>query len=227
MNVPTTHLRTLGRREILRDQVRDALRAAIISGELEPGKVYSAPVLGSRFGVSPTPVREAMLDLVKEGLVISHPNKGFRITAVSEADLDNLAKLRLLIEPPTVQQVVPIVPEGDLPALRELAQAIVDAAEEGDLVAYVQADREFHLHLLGYSGNRQLLDTVSDLRAQTRLFGLAPLVAEGSLARSAAEHHALVDLVAARDADGALELMRRHIGHTRGIWARRPDHEHE
>ncbi|WP_328473575.1 GntR family transcriptional regulator [Streptomyces sp. NBC_00448] len=220
MNVPSTpNLQSLGQRETLRERVRDALRAAVISGELEPGAVYSAPTLGARFGVSSTPVREAMLDLAKEGLVVAQPNKGFRITEVSEQDLDNLAAVRLLIEPPTVRACVPVIPEADFPALRELAQAIVDAVGRGDLVGYVRADHVFHLALLGYSGNRHLVDVVSDLRTRTRLLGLAPLLRSGRLSASAAEHHALMDLVEARDAPAAEELMLRHIGHVRGLWA--------
>lgn len=218
---PTTHVRDLGGREILRDRVRNALRAAVISGELRPGTVYSAPALGARFGVSPTPVREAMIDLVKEGLVVSQPNKGFRITEVSEKDLDDITALRLLIEPPTVRAVVPLIGEPDFPALRQLAENIVTAARRGDLVAYIEADRVFHLTLLGHGGNRHLVEVVSGLRAKTRLLGLAPLVENGTLVDSAAEHHELLDFIESRDAEGADLMMRRHIGHVRGLWAAR------
>ena len=213
------------KRENLRDSVAHALRAAVISGEIEPGTVYSAPMLGAKFGVSATPVREAMLDLVKEGLVISLPNKGFRVTEMSDEDLDNVTKLRLLIEPPTVRDVVPLIPAGDIPRLRELAEDIVVAAEAGNLVDYIEADRVFHVTLLAYSGNPRLVDVVSDLRSQTRLLGLTPLVKSGRLVQSAAEHHELVDLVAARDAAGAEQLMLRHIGHVRGLWAGHPQPE--
>ncbi|MFC0553269.1 GntR family transcriptional regulator [Planotetraspora thailandica] len=215
----TPHLQAVGRRENLRDRIRDALRAAIISGQLQPGVVYSAPTLGAQFGVSPTPVREAMLDLVKEGLVVPHPNKGFRITQVSEEDLDNLAAIRLLIEPPTVRDSVAVIPEEDLLHLRTLAQDIVDAAESGDLVGYIEADHVFHLTLLGYSRNRFLVDVVAGLRRQTRLLGLTPLLHNGMLVRSAAEHHELMDLIQARDPAATETLMRRHIGHVRGLWA--------
>jgi DNA-binding GntR family transcriptional regulator len=218
-------LTTLTKNLSLRETVIRALRAAIISGEMEPGAVYSAPSLGARFGVSATPVREAMLDLVKEGLVISLPNKGFRVTEMSDEDLDNVTKLRLLIEPPTVRDVVPLIPAAHIPRLRELAQDIVVAAEAGNLVDYIESDRVFHVTLLAYSGNPRLVDVVSDLRSQTRLLGLTPLVKSGRLVRSAAEHHELVDLVAARDAAGAEELMLRHIGHVRGLWAGHPQPE--
>ncbi len=65
-----------GRGPSYRERVADALRAALIAGELRPGEVYSAPGLATRFGVSATPVREALLDLAKEGLVDVVPNKG-------------------------------------------------------------------------------------------------------------------------------------------------------
>jgi DNA-binding GntR family transcriptional regulator len=74
LNLP----RVLGHNS-LREQVSHALRAALIAGELRPGVVYSAPVLAAGFGVSATPVREAMLDLAKEGLVEVVRNKGFRV----------------------------------------------------------------------------------------------------------------------------------------------------
>jgi len=206
----------------LRETVTQILRAAIISGEMAPGEVYSAPVLGARFGVSATPVREAMVDLSREGLVQTVPNKGFRVTAVSEAELDDIAALRMLIEPPTVREVTPLIPQEAIPGLRELAQAIVDHAAAGDLISYTEADRRFHLAILEYSANQRLVSLVSDLRSQTRLYGLSGMVERGTLADSAAEHLELADLIAAGDASGAGNLMKRHIGRVRAEWANHP-----
>src|SRR5882757_240731 len=85
-----------------RRQVTENLRAAIISGQMEPGVVYSAPILAEEFGVSPTPVREAMLDLAKDGLIEVARNKGFRVIEPSQHELDEMMELRLLLEVPTV-----------------------------------------------------------------------------------------------------------------------------
>jgi DNA-binding GntR family transcriptional regulator len=203
----------------LRERVTRALRAAIVSGELEPGQVYSAPALGTRFGVSATPVREAMLDLVREKLVTTVPNKGYRVTSMDEADLDDITELRMFIEPPLAADVTSVIPEEDLPALRDLAQAIVDGALAGDLVAYTEADRAFHLKLLGYAGNRRAMALISDLRAHTRLYGLAALLERGELEGAAREHHDILDAIGSRDPHRVEELMRAHIAQTRGIWA--------
>lgn len=210
------------RRPSVREEVTDVLRGAIVSGEMRPGELYSAAGLGERFGVSATPVREAMLDLGKQGLVEVVRNRGYRVTVLSEADLDQITQIRQLLEPTASAEAVPHITETELEALRALASAIVDAAAEGDLVSYVNADREFHLRLLGAAGNPRLVRIVDDLRAQTRLYGLSALVASGRLVDSAQEHVEMCDLIASGDAKKLKKLMGTHLGHTRREWAGRP-----
>ena len=204
----------------LRERVGRALRAAIISGEMEPGVVYSAPSLSARFGVSATPVREAMIDLARENLVEMVPNKGFRVTAIGEADLDQMTEIRLLIEPPAVRQVTPIIPGADVAELRALAENIVTGARNGDLVEYTEADRVFHLKLISYANNPRMSALVSDLRSHTRLFGLAGLRESGELLDVAREHHSILDAIEKGDPDAVESVMRAHISQVRGRWAR-------
>lgn len=203
----------------LRSQVTEALRGALVSGELEPGTLYSAPTLAARFGVSATPVREAMLDLAKEGLVDAVRNKGFRITVVSDRALDELTEIRELLEVPTVARLAGQLSAEDIDELRLMVAGLEQAAEAGDLIRYVEADREFHLRLLALSGNEQLVTVVGELRARARLYGLHRLARQGDLATSAREHSALLDALEAGDAEGVEKLMRQHLGHVRGIWA--------
>jgi DNA-binding GntR family transcriptional regulator len=203
----------------IRDQVADALRAALIAGELRPGEVYSAPALAARFGVSATPVREAMLDLVREGLVETMPNKGFRITEVSERQLDEYTQIRSLIEVPVLAGLAGTAPRERLEALRPEAERIVAAAAAGDLIGYLEADRRLHLALLAMAGNEHLVAVVDDLRKRSRLFGLQALAAAGRLDASAREHLELLDALIAGDAEGVRTLMHHHLSHVRTIWA--------
>jgi DNA-binding GntR family transcriptional regulator len=217
-------LPTFGERVNLRQQVAHALRAAMIAGEMRPGVVYSAPALAMRFGVSATPVREAMLDLAKEGLVEAVRNKGFRVTELSEQELDEITMIRALIEVPTIGDVArrcdpELAPRVE--ALRSVAREIEALAEQKDLIRYVEADRTFHLSLLALAGNASLVALVGELRSRSRLYGLQQLADRGQLADSAREHEQLVDLVLAGHGAAAEALMRRHIGHVRGTWAGR------
>jgi DNA-binding GntR family transcriptional regulator len=216
-------LPSLRRAASLREEVADAVRAALVAGQMQPGLVYSAPALATRFGVSPTPVREAMLDLAKEGLVQVVPNKGFRVTELSDAELDEITELRRLIEVPTVSRLAGRLAAADLAPLRDLAADIVAAARAGDLIGYVEADRRLHLDLLGLAGNTRIVATVGDLRMRTRLYGLEQLAVRGQLVASAEEHVRLLDLLAGCDAEPVAALMHRHLGHVRGSWAGRPE----
>ncbi|MFJ9824648.1 GntR family transcriptional regulator [Streptomyces sp. NPDC101160] len=209
--------------ERLRDQVGHALRAALIAGELRPGSVYSAPGLAAELGVSATPVREAMLDLAREGLVEPVRNKGFRITEVSERELDQCTELRMLIEVPTVGRVTELASREQLEELRPLADEIVTKAREHDLIGYLEADRRFHLTLLGLAGNDRLVETVSDLRKRSRLYGLTGLDEAGKLVSSAEEHRELLELMIAGDRAAAEACMMRHLGHVRSLWAEARD----
>jgi DNA-binding GntR family transcriptional regulator len=181
--------------------------------------VYSAPTLAARFGVSATPVREAMLDLAKEGLVDTVPNKGFRVTAVSEKQLDEYTHIRSLIEIPTTAQLATTADPVSLEALRPAAREIVTAAAAGDLIAYVEADIRFHLGLLALAGNAHLVEVVGDLRKRSRLYGLNALVEAGRLQDSAEEHLELLDALMDRDPEAVRRVMTRHLGHVRGLWA--------
>jgi DNA-binding GntR family transcriptional regulator len=216
-------LPSLDARHNYRDQVAHALRAALVAGQLLPGEVYSAPTLAARFGVSATPVREAMLDLMREGLVDAVPNKGFRVTEVSERQLDEYTQIRALIEIPVVEGLAATARAEQLEALRPQALRIVEAAAAGDLVAYIEADRRFHLDLLALAGNEHLLDVVGDLRKRSRLYGLAELARRGLLEASAEEHLEILDTLQTRDKRAVRAVMTRHLDHVRGLWAHPTD----
>lgn len=213
-------LPSLRGRRSLRDEITMSLRGAVMSGELTPGTVYSAPSLAEQFGVSATPVREAMLELAKEGLIEIVRNKGFRVTTLSAKELDDLTSIRALLEVPLVRRLAETgVDSASLDALRPLAAAIEDAAMRRDFSAHVTVDLAFHLGLLALAGNPRLVEVVRSLRTSSRLYGLRTLADDAVLQRSMHEHAELLDLVAAGDGPGAEALMRRHIGHVRGIWA--------
>jgi DNA-binding GntR family transcriptional regulator len=217
-----SHIATIGSAN-LRQQVRRALEAAIVAGELEPGALYSAPALGERFGVSATPVREAMLELSKDGFVVAERNRGFRVQEVSERDLDEISQIRLLLEVPSTVEVSRVIEPELLDRLSGIAGEISEAAGQGELIPYLDLDRQFHVELISRLGNERLTDFVDRLRRQTRLFGLNQLVEAGSLHESAQEHHALIEAMRAHDAVATERIITSHIKHTRGLWVGREE----
>jgi DNA-binding GntR family transcriptional regulator len=218
---PAVRMPELARMPSRRSQVIETLRAAIIDGEMQPRVVYSAPALAAQFGISPTPVREAMLHLANEGLIEVARNKGFRVIEPSDQDLDEIAELRQLLEPPAVRRITERgVEPAVLAELERLAQATLSAARERDITGHVTSDIAFHSALLSLAGNRQLVEIVRALRSRSRLFGLhAPEKTDWLLAASN-EHLRLLELVRGGDAPGAERLMGEHIAHVRKEWSK-------
>jgi DNA-binding GntR family transcriptional regulator len=203
----------------LRDRVAKALGAAIISGQMPPGTVYSVPALAAQFQVSATPVREAMLELEKRGFVIPMRNKGFRVTEVDRDALEQIVDTRLYLEPEAMFRLASRF-DGTMSAPhRALADRIVSGARDEDLDAYLSADHQFHLGLTAMLDNQLLVSIIADLRERTRLVGLRALLHTSELSASAQEHHTILDLLEARDAAGVRDVMRRHVGHVVGWWS--------
>jgi DNA-binding GntR family transcriptional regulator len=206
----------------LRSQITEALRAAIVAGELQPGQVYSAPRLGAQYGVSATPVREAMLDLLKEGLVRTVRNKGFEVLAPSPVALHDILEMRHLLEVPVVRRLAERgVREADLVALLPLAEETVQTADKLDIVGHVAADLKFHLALLDLWGNDEITESVRALRSRSRLAGLWSSENHDAMIESAHEHLTLLDLLRRRDDSGAANLIQFHINRAASLWSKR------
>ncbi|SDT11438.1 GntR family transcriptional regulator [Jiangella sp. DSM 45060] len=207
----------------LRDAATDQIKAQIIAGTLKPGELYSISTISDQLRVSATPVREAVLDLAKDGLVEMVRNRGFRVRVLGDKDLDDIVELRLALEVPAMERLASRRPAPDVEPLRPLARDLVRLAEEGDMVGFVAVDRQFHLAVTALLGNDRYVAMVALLRDQMRLLGLSGLEGDRQLVASAREHEQLLDLIAAGDADGTRTLMTQHLQHARGLWAGRPE----
>ncbi|NLU65906.1 GntR family transcriptional regulator [Streptomyces sp. HNM0574] len=198
-------------RHSVRAQILEALREALLSGELAQGEVYSAPAIADCYGVSPTPVREAMQQLVSEGAVETVPNRGFRVAEHSPRESAELGEVRELLEIPAVLRLARTLPAGRWDELRPLAEDTLTAAARGDRAAYADADRAFHAALLELTGNAQLVAVADDVlrRAQRGPGQTARGTAE--LLGEASEHVALLDALQAQDTATAERVMRDHM----------------
>lgn len=207
----------------LREQALAIIRDAITAGELDEDRIYSAAGLAKQLGMSLSPVREAMMALVTEGTVEAVPNRGFRLVPVTQADLEEITHVRVLLAVPAVRQLchqAASSPESSaqpgsglkaqIEQLRGQAAATVDAAEEGDMTAFFTHDRRFHEALLEFGLGRRAADISLRLRDQSRIFQPKGAVDE-VIRASAQELMTLVDLLEDGRADEAAELVTRNL----------------
>lgn len=205
--------------ESLSKQVLEALRMGLITGDLVPGTLYSASAIASQFGISTSPVREAMLSLVHQGVMEAVKNRGFRVIPLTENDRRCIHEMRLLLEVPSMMRLAGsaafIEREGEF---RILADAIVSAARARDFAAYLASDLRFHLELLKLLGNDRLVEQVALLRDQTRQVNLTVLDRDESLVDTAQKHYDILDALLSGDDHQVESVMLDHLQYIQSDW---------
>lgn len=206
-----------------REQASRIIRAQIVSGRLEPGSMHSIREISENLQVSITPVREALHDLAKDGLIEMKRNRGFLVKTPSSKELDDIVQLRAMLEVAAVREIAAGGLVEDFAELRRLCRQTEVFAEAGEWDGFLDTDREFHLTLLEALGNPKLVELVGSLRDQSRLFGLDRLAGTEQIIRSTREHAVLLEAIEAGEAEKAADVMSGHLGHVRGLWAGRSE----
>jgi DNA-binding GntR family transcriptional regulator len=219
------------RTESLREQALAIIRDAITAGELAEDRIYSAAGLAKQLGMSLSPVREAMMALVTEGTVEAVPNRGFRLVPVTEADLEEIIRIRVLLAVPAVRRLCEAVATEEnilavdvgeaLARLREHAADALASATDDDTTGFMTADRVFHEHLLEFGLGRRAAEISLRLRDQSRVFAARQDAAVVD-AESARQLIDLVDLIESGRTGEARELVVDNLHYFKRAEAREP-----
>ena len=193
----------------LYQQVAEKLREQIFARALEPGAWIDEQKLAQEFGISRTPLREALKVLAVEGLVTMKVRRGAYVTEMSAQDVQQVYRLLGLLESDAAAEVAERANEADLAELRALHQQLEQQAGQRD--AFFLTNEAFHLRLLALAGNRWRLQIVGDLRKVMKLNRHHSLFKQGRLSESLAEHRAVMQALEAHDAPEAARLMRLHF----------------
>jgi DNA-binding GntR family transcriptional regulator len=194
-----------------RDQVYLALREAIVSAELEPGRRLSENELADRLGVSRTPVREALVRLRDERLVAIVPQLGTFVTLISNDGVEDAAFVREALECAAIRRAVERANESGLAELQTNLAAQERAEQQGDTDAFDTLDDALHRLLAGLSGHEIAWTLARRANGHLdRVRGLS-LPEPGYLGEMVAEHRELVAAIADGDADRAEAAMRHHL----------------
>lgn len=191
------------------EAVLEAIKHAILTGELTPGQALVETELAAGLGVSKTPVREALKTLAGTGLVTMSPYKGAAVREIDRAQARCIYDMRLLLEPVAAARAVAVVAgHGDWSAARAALAAADQAADAADRSL---ANRAFHRAMYLACGNPLLVRTLDDLRDQTALVSAAAWARRPSWDREAAEHRAILEAAERGDTEEVRDLMGSHI----------------
>ncbi len=194
-------------------EVAELLRQRIFKRELEPGSWIDELRIAEDYGISRTPLREALKVLAAEGLVTMKVRRGAYVTEVSASDLADVYHLLSLLESDAAGVVAQKASVGELEELQALHRELEDAAatEPVDASRFFAINERFHMRLLEIANNRWRDQMVADLRKVMKLNRHNSLLKTGRIAESLAEHRAIMAALQARDADATMRRMREHF----------------
>ena len=195
----------------LYEEVAEQLRQRIFRRELEPGSWIDELRVAEEYGISRTPLREALKVLAAEGLVTMKVRRGAYVTEVSEKDLRDVYHLLSLLESDAAGDVARDATDAQLAELEQLHAQLEEAVSNRE--RFFEINEQFHLRLLEISNNRWRAQMVSDLRKVMKLNRHNSLLKTGRIDESLAEHRTLMQALRRRKAAEATRRMHEHFEH--------------
>ncbi len=188
------------KRVTLKGQAYDFLKKAILKGEIETGSIYSEQFFADMLDISRTPVREAVLQLSQEGFVDIHPNIGVSVREISSLEVEELFQLRSAIECYCCKMAAERIhsPEGEqlLQSLEEhIGQEEGIFRAQGTPAECMKHDTKFHLTIVKFTENKEILEVMNRLRSRINLVGIKTLYHPGRLEATLREHRRIVDAI--------------------------------
>ena len=193
----------------LYQEVAELLRQRIFNRELAPGSWIDELKLADEYGISRTPLREALKVLATEGLVTMKVRRGAYVTEVSDSDLADVYHLMALLETDAAEVVAAKATDAQLMELQGLHNELEKAVKNPE--RFFEINEAFHMRLLEIANNRWRDQIVADLRKVMKLNRHNSLLKSGRIEESLAEHRAIMVALVARDAANTSKRMREHF----------------
>ncbi len=201
----------------LYEDVAERLRAQIFAHELAPGSWLDEQSLAQQFGISRTPMREAIKVLASEGLVTTKMNRGAYVTEVDRRDLEQIFTVLSLLEGQAAKETASKATEEELNLLDDLHHRLEKAAADRDVEQFFEINVKFHELIQDIASNAWMNGVIADLRKVLKLQRRDSLTRTGRLQNSLLEHREILQAILKRDPTAAEAAMRKHLA--RGLEA--------
>lgn len=210
--VPAEHQHGRTRAGRAATQIHAILRDEIVCMQLKPLETLNEKQLGERFGVSRTPVREALLRLADEGLVEIYPQSGTFVSRIPRRSLYEAILIRKALEATTVSLAIAAMKDDCLELLDANQRALEEAANSGDIPQFHKLDTAFHQLIADIAGYPGIWAVIAQVKVQIDRYRYITLPQTGRLDLVITEHAAIIEGMRSRDDRTAVSAMSQHIG---------------
>jgi DNA-binding GntR family transcriptional regulator len=211
MQSPSSKMTPLEIPTSLKDQAYRRIKEAILSLELKPGEPLVESDLAERLGISKTPVRDALTELRREGLVTKIPYSGTFVSEITTRDVAEIIEIRAVLEGLAARLATPVLTEAELERLDALINSELDSIAQGNMERASQLNGEFHDIIIHKVGNQRLVSILENIEDQMRRVRALSSQLRGRLRKSAEEHRTVLAALCERDPDRVEQMFRVHM----------------
>ncbi|MFC4557841.1 GntR family transcriptional regulator [Virgibacillus kekensis] len=204
-------MKPIAKKRTTKEIVYDELKKAILDRSIDNQEILTETLLAESLNTSRTPIREAVAELVREGLLVQIPRKGFHVRVVSEGEQEQIMFLRRTIESEGLKKLARIITEEQINRLNEIVSEQEKAMLKEDRVRYIELDQIFHRKILEFANQNILGNILQDMYNLARLIGHNALAKEGRMKEVIQEHKDIIIALSRKNGEEAAKLVRHHL----------------
>jgi len=211
----------ISRAKSLKERTYDKLKELIITGTLEPGELQNEMRLAEALGVSRTPVREALLELGREGMVVFIPGKGVEICKLTTKQVREVFEIRRIIEGYIIKKITARLTDADIQEIDRSIRNQEKMLRKTERPAFIEYDKQFHLYLASKIGNQQIESILDNLRDQMHLMGIRAVEDDSRMKQVIDEHRTIFSALKEGNPQKAFNALINHLENTEKTIAHR------
>ncbi|RNB84632.1 GntR family transcriptional regulator [Brevibacillus fluminis] len=207
------HLKPI-EKETTKEKVYHQIKQVVLNGQLSANEIFTEVKMAEHLNTSRTPVREALQDLLKEGLLITVPRKGLAVRKVTKSEVEQIFFLREAIEKKVVQKVSGTITERQLNVLKTIYHEQEEMMQNNDEISFINLDQKFHITLAVFADYELVKEILLNLHNLTHLIGLQALKKENRMKEVLDEHLSIIEALQSGEADAATRCVELHLAKT-------------
>ncbi|GAA4865552.1 GntR family transcriptional regulator [Paenibacillus vulneris] len=209
------NLKPIDKPTTTKERAYNEIKHVILSGYITSEEIFTEVKLAELLNTSRTPVREALADLIKEGLIVSIPRKGMAVRKVTENEMEQIFLLRASIETKVIQKLAETITPEQLEELKAICKEQEEAMSNNDDIAFIKLDQTFHITLTRFVEYELIEQMLLNLHNLSQLIGLRAIKKINRMKEVLEEHLDIISAIERKDAEQSAEMMARHLNKTK------------
>lgn len=208
------NLKPISKSMTTQDKVYKQIKRAILNGQIASSDTFTEVQLAESLDTSRTPVRGALQDLIKEGLIVSTSRKGMSVRNITEEERDEIFLLRIQIETEIIRRLAASITDEQIKVIKEIYAEQLEAMKQDDGIRFIDLDQKFHIQFVRFCNYAIIESVLLNLHNLSQLISLKAISHQGRMHTVAIEHEKIIKALEQKNPEEAAKCMEEHLRQT-------------